>query len=146
MKVQYPMTYLPAHLKASKSGMVQTHTLVAEKALGKLLPPKAQVHHIDGNRLNYKNCNLVICPNQGYHRLLHLRKAALEATGSPHSRRCVICKQWGIPDETWRVGKETARHKKCHTEYEKTRIRGGFQHKIQKALYDKEYRARKRAT
>jgi hypothetical protein len=54
------------------------HRLVAEKVLGKPLPPGAVVHHIDGDNMNNHPSNLVICPDQGYHRLIHTRMKAYE--------------------------------------------------------------------
>ena len=53
------------------------HIYLAEKALGKKLPPGAVVHHMNENKTdNYTNLNLVICPDQAYHLLIHenLRK------------------------------------------------------------------------
>jgi len=55
------------------------HILVAEKALGKPLPPGAEVHHLDENRRNNKPNNLVICPSRAYHKLLHMRMRQLKA-------------------------------------------------------------------
>src|SRR5882672_6331482 len=55
------------------------HVLVAEKALGKSLPKGAIIHHIDKNPSNNNPWNLVICPNQTYHNLIHQRMRALEA-------------------------------------------------------------------
>jgi len=49
------------------------HVLVAEKALGKSLPKGAVVHHVDEDKQNNDPRNLVICPNQAYHNLLHKR-------------------------------------------------------------------------
>lgn len=49
------------------------HIHVAEKALGKPLPQGAVVHHADENKADNAGVNLVICPNQSYHRLLHDR-------------------------------------------------------------------------
>lgn len=49
------------------------HISVVEKALGKKLPKGAVVHHVDRNRRNNTNKNLVGCPSQAYHLLLHKR-------------------------------------------------------------------------
>lgn len=53
---------------------IREHILVAAKALGKPLPIGAVVHHVDGNKSNNKTSNLVICPNDAYHKLLHKRE------------------------------------------------------------------------
>lgn len=69
----------------------KAHRLRAEKALGKPLPPKAVVHHADGS-MN-EHAPLVVCENQGYHFLLHVRMRVLQAGGNPNTDRiCVYCK------------------------------------------------------
>lgn len=53
------------------------HTLIAEKALGKRLPETAKVHHFDLDPANNAPGNLVVCPDQAYHLLLHRRQREL---------------------------------------------------------------------
>ena len=91
------------------------HILKAESVLGKRLPHKSVVHHVDGIKNNNENSNLVICQSQKYHYFLHLRKNALEACGNKHWRTCVYCKKF---DDTkrmvWRSNGNW-----CHSECEK---------------------------
>lgn len=46
------------------------HVLKVEKILGRRLNRDECVHHIDGDRLNNENSNLLVC-NRGYHQWLH---------------------------------------------------------------------------
>ena len=49
---------------------VREHRLIVEKILGRLLTENEVVHHIDENRSNNINSNLLAC-SRGYHQLLH---------------------------------------------------------------------------
>lgn len=97
---------------------VREHVAVAERVLGKKLPPGALVHHADGDRSNNAPSNLVICPNDAYHQLLHQRMRALEACGHPGWMKCWICKGYSPPGQVVRYGKNTY-HPACEREKQK---------------------------
>jgi hypothetical protein len=78
---------------------VLRHVLIAETAIGKRLPKGAEVHHVDRNRANDANTNLVICPSAAYHQLLHRRTEAYEACGHADWIRCSLCKQYDQPSK-----------------------------------------------
>ena len=67
------------------------HRLRAECVLGKPLPSRAVVHHPDEDPWN-PTARLVVCENQGYHRLLHARMRVKAAGGNPNTDRvCCVC-------------------------------------------------------
>jgi hypothetical protein len=47
------------------------HVHVAERALGKRLPKRAIVHHVNEIKHDNRPANLVICEDHLYHKLLH---------------------------------------------------------------------------
>lgn len=94
MSTQYATVQVRGHPRGGLSGQVLAHIVIAEKALGHHLPEEHPVHHVDGNKQNNGRGNLVICQDAAYHRLLHVRTRALDATGNPNMRRCHICKRW----------------------------------------------------
>lgn len=105
----YPITH--------DDGAIYEHRRIAEAALGKKLPPKAEVHHVDENRLNNDPSNLVICPDHAYHALLHLRARALRESGDANKRSCVYCKQWDSLGMLTITKRNSAHHPKCHADY-----------------------------
>lgn len=69
------------------------HRFIAERAIGKRLPPNAEVHHVDGDKGSL-NPRLVICQDAAYHSLLHMRQRTLRAGGDPNTQRvCCTCQQ-----------------------------------------------------
>lgn len=77
-----------------KGQLVGEHVLVAEKAFGRMLPPEAEVHHVNENKGDNQNRNLVICQDGAYHKLLHARRRIVDAGGNPDTDR--MCSRCGL--------------------------------------------------
>jgi len=116
-----------AHLQASgymkSAGNKHEHVAVAERVLGKPLPKGAVVHHANGNKADNRPANLVICPGEAYHQLLHRRQRARDACGHPDWRRCVFCGQWDAPINLSTTGRKV-RHRTCENLNRKQRRMG----------------------
>jgi len=92
-------------------GYVLAHRLLAEKALGKMLPEKVQIHH-------YDKIQIVICQDDAYHKLLHRRTRALRACGHADWRKCWVCQQYSPPGEMIIKEKKAAYHRICKNKYQ----------------------------
>lgn len=74
--------------------MPRAYISTAERALGHKLPHGAVVHHVDQNRKNGRNDNLVILASCAEHRALHQRLRVLRAGGDPWTQQiCCTCAQ-----------------------------------------------------
>jgi hypothetical protein len=108
----YVGIFEPQHPRTNNNGYVFEHLLIAEKVLGRLLPSPAQVHHVNHKRADNRNQNLVICENQEYHFLLHVRERAIQRCGNPNFRSCKYCHQYDDPKALVGVGQNSF-HQAC---------------------------------
>lgn len=89
----YVMVKMTNHHRAQRN-FVREHILIIEKVIGKRIPVKSVVHHVDGNGLNNQNDNLVLCQNKSYHNFLHRRLDALRASENKNYRKCIYCRSY----------------------------------------------------
>jgi hypothetical protein len=101
-------------------GYVREHVLIAERALGRPLPKKHPVHHVDGQTNRNANDNLVLCESHQYHQLLEQRTPAFIACGDASARRCKFCHRYDRQDDI-SVSGTSAYHRSCNALYEKRR-------------------------
>lgn len=109
----YLYIWKPDHPKAGKKGYVPHACLVAEKALGKYLPDKAMVHHINEIRDDDRPENLVVCEDSAYHMLLHRRQRALKACGHANWLKCYYCKKYDDPKNLIIKKNGSGIHREC---------------------------------
>lgn len=96
------------------------HIRVAERAVGHKLAAGVEVHHVNGVRSDNRPCNLVVCPDAMYHRLLHKRTEALEACGHADWRKCRFCKTWDAPGNLF-INASNVHHRACCATYYRTK-------------------------
>lgn len=117
----YRVLFDLSHEFADKHGYVLEHIAVASAVLGKRLPTRAQVHHVNGDKTDNRPANLVICEDRAYHMLLHQRQTALLATGNPNARKCAYCSAWDSPENLIPHGKRSVVHRACVNAYQRQR-------------------------
>ena len=113
----YVQIRMPEH-RRSFHGFVFEHIVIAEKALGKDLPSGAVVHHVAGKS---DNTQLVICLDQGHHRLIHQRARALAECGNADWRRCYFCGEWDSPSNMTKYKNHVPFHRECERLANRTR-------------------------
>ena len=120
-KAGYVSVMAPGHPRADRYGYVYEHVVVAEKALGRYMPDKSEVHHVSKVKGDNRGSNLVICQDHAYHALLHQRRAALMNAGTVDAKKCTFCKKWGKPTEINTSCRHKHYHKACNQAYEARR-------------------------
>lgn len=112
----YVYCYSPNNPRAIFGCYVAEHLLIAERVLGKPLSSSNVMHHINGNKEDNRNSNLVICEDRGYHNTLHRRTLAHKAGFPCHWRKCYLCGEYDSPENLfiycWSGG-SYAYHRKC---------------------------------
>lgn len=111
----------PNHPRADSRGYVYEHILVAEAAVGRLLPVTAPVHHVNEQRDDNRPANLVICEDDAYHKLLHRRQRALDESGHADWLKCRFCKQYDAPQRLYVNPRGFGQHRECARDYERRR-------------------------
>lgn len=102
--------------RSRDSAMKLEHVFIVEKILGYELPTGVQVHHFDGDGTNNSNHNLVVCPSQEYHSLLHCRQRAFASCGNADWRPCAYCRIYSALDDLIPHKKSWA-HRDCKNTY-----------------------------
>ena len=111
-----------------KLNPIRFHVVLAERALGKPLPKFAVVHHHNGNKTDNRPANLVICPNQKYHLMLHIRMEEKKACGHVNWRKCWVCKKYDSPENIFIPKRSGPYHRSCELRWSslhRARITGG---------------------
>lgn len=111
----YKQVYAKTHPNANTQGRVYEHVYVASQALGKKIPSGVHVHHVNRDPKDNRNSNLVICTGS-YHRLIHARSDAYDATGDANKMKCAYCKEYDDPENMYvRPHQYQAWHTECRS-------------------------------
>lgn len=116
----YIVELAPEHPRAYRGGYVRRALLIVEKALGKYLPMKAEIHHFNKVRNDDSHQNLVVCQDRAYHRLLHVRQEAVAAGFPATWRTCCFCKKYDTPENLTKSARHHL-HRDCQSRYMKIR-------------------------
>lgn len=108
------------HNRTTKLGYVLEHIVIVENIIGFSLPPKSVIHHVNENKCDNRNQNLVVCQDTEYHSLLHRRQRAYNECGHAKWRKCNICKKYDHPDNLFINGRNSY-HRSCSADKAKVR-------------------------
>lgn len=75
------------------AGYRPEHVVIAERVIGHALPIGAVVHHVDENKANNRNSNLVVLQSRRDHNELHRKMRVRRAGGNLWTDRiCCLCR------------------------------------------------------
>ncbi len=74
---EYIRIHCPEHPSSDSNGYILEHRAVAERVLGRRLRGNECVHHVDEDRTNNANNNLVVC-DWGLHQTIHKKTRRLQ--------------------------------------------------------------------
>lgn len=87
------------YARCKGNGRIHLHRWIIERVLGRKLKPKEIVHHINYNKLDNRKCNLLVCPNQAYHRLIHARTDYINKGVHPETHHFCSTHQEFLPKD-----------------------------------------------
>lgn len=73
-------------MSVGKGEQEYVHRKVVEHTLGRKLSGTEIVHHVNENKADCQRTNLVVCPDDSYHQLLHARARIYDLGGHPVSK------------------------------------------------------------
>lgn len=83
-----------------KQNDYHVHRYVAEKVLGRKLKGRESIHHLNYNKQDCRRNNLIICPDDRYHHLLHARTDSINDGYNPDLYGyCTDCKAYHPKNE-----------------------------------------------
>lgn len=106
---RYPLVWWPTHRQATKGGLVRIHRAVMADHLGRRLASTEQVHHRDGNPMNWKLENLQLFGSRAAHTRLHNKELRREVTST-----CPSCRElFTLPPSRLKKCAKPCCSKKC---------------------------------
>ena len=123
---KYLCTFCPDNPRATKEGYVYIHVLVAEKKLGRYLTKEECVHHVDEDKYNNTEENIIVFKTNADHAAFHKGVKAIkdgDVWWCPNKKIYLVCPICGEP--------KSGKSKICHA----CRALEGARKKIEKRLH-----------